>query len=124
VPGLVQALRETSAVRAYVCNVMTQPGETDGFTASDHLAAIEKHVGDPVFEFIVVNDGRPEGAVLDRYLAEGAQFVKPDVQLIAKMGYVPLRRNLISRDNWARHDPGKLSRTLLGLAEHELAVAI
>ncbi len=124
VPDLARALRETSAVRAYVCNVMTQPGETDGFTASDHLAAIERHLGEPVFEFIVVNDGRPDQSVMHRYLAEGAQFVKPDVQRIAKMGYVPIRRNLISRDNWARHDPSKLSRTLLGLAEHELAVAI
>ena len=124
VPDIARALRETSAVRVYVCNVMTQPGETDGYRASHHVAAIEAHVGEPVFEYVLVNDARPNEQVLARYRAEKADMVVPDVHTIARMGYIPVRRSLISHDNWARHDPAKLTRALLALAERELAVAL
>ncbi|MCX7599314.1 MAG: YvcK family protein [Armatimonadetes bacterium] len=124
VPDIARALRETSAVRVYVCNVMTQPGETDGYRASDHVAAIEAHLGSPVFEYVLVNDARPDRQVLARYAAEKADMVVPDVYTLARMGYIPVRRSLISHDNWARHDPKKLARALLSLAERELAVAL
>lgn len=124
VPDIARALRETSAVRVYVCNVMTQPGETDNYRASDHVAAIEAHLGAPVFEYVLVNDARPDQQVLARYAAEKADMVVPDVHTIARMGYIPVRRSLISHDNWARHDPTKLARALLSLAERELAVAL
>ncbi len=124
VPGIADALRQTPAVRVYVANVMTQPGETDGFAASDHLAAIERHVGEPIFEFVLLNEGRPDTEVLARYQAEGAELVVPDASNIANRGYIPIMRSLVSQDNWVRHDPDKLSRALIGVAEHELALAI
>ncbi len=124
VPDLADALRQTPAVRIYVSNVMTQPGETDGFSAPDHVAVVEQHVGEPVFEFVLLNDGRPGKDVLARYEEEGAHFVAPDAPAIAAMGYIPIMRSLVSQDNWARHDPSKLSRALITLAQQELAVAI
>jgi uncharacterized cofD-like protein len=124
VPDIAQALRHTPAVRVYVSNVMTQPGETDGFTAPDHVAAIEQHVGQPVFEFVLLNEARPDREVLARYRMEGSEFVVPDAPIIAKMGYIPVVRPLVSHDNWARHDPDKLSRALIEVAQRELAIAI
>src|SRR5205807_7601916 len=55
VDGLVEALRASPAVKVYVCNVATQPGETTGFTVSEHLDAIEKHVGGNLFDYVIVN---------------------------------------------------------------------
>lgn len=124
VPAVAEAMQESRATRVYVCNVMTQPGETDRFRASEHVAAIHSHVNEPVFEYVVVNDGRPGPGVLSRYRAEGAEFVTPDVQAIARMGYIPIRRDLLSREDLARHDPGKLSRTLVSLAQQSLALAV
>ncbi len=55
VDGMVEALRATPAVKVYVCNVASQPGETTGYTVSEHLAAIEEHVGGNMFDYVVVN---------------------------------------------------------------------
>lgn len=124
VPDIARALRETPAVRVYVCNVMTQPGETDGFAASDHVRAIEEHVGEPVFEFVLVNEGVPSQEVLARYRQQGAELVQPDAPVIARMGYIPVLRRLISADNWARHDPDRLAKAVIAVAEQELALVI
>jgi uncharacterized cofD-like protein len=124
VPGIAQALRTTSALRVYVCNVMTQPGETHGFRASDHVQALEKHLGEPIVEFVLLNETRPAPEVLARYEREGAQWVEPDKQTLARWGYIPITADLISRDNLARHDPAKLARALMRLAQQELALTI
>ncbi len=124
VPGIAAALAESPAVRVYVCNVMTQPGETDGYTAADHVRAIERHVPAPIFEFVLVNNAKPAPDVLRRYEREGAQWVVPDAAEIARLGYLPVARDLISRNNWARHDEGKLARELMEIAQRELAIAI
>jgi len=73
---------------------------------------------------VLLNEGRPDTEVLARYQAEGAELVVPDASNIANRGYIPIMRSLVSQDNWVRHDPDKLSRALIGVAEHELALAI
>ncbi len=124
VPGIADALRRTSALRVYVCNVMTQPGETDGYTVADHIDAIHRHIGEGAFEFVLLNDAVPSHEVLERYRATGAKFVHPDTRAVVDRGYVPIRADLISRDNYARHDPQKLARALVRLAQREMATAI
>ncbi len=119
VRGVAEALEHTSAMRIFVCNVMTQPGETDNFKASDHVATIERHVEAPVFDYVLVNTRRPDKAILERYSATGAQFVEPDVAVIARMGYIPVGGALLSDDDFARHDPNKLSDAIMRLAAEE-----
>lgn len=60
VPEIVHALRATSAYKVYICNVATQPGETDGYSAADHVMALERHIGRGVFQAVLVNDHYPE----------------------------------------------------------------
>ena len=116
VPEVAEALVRTDAVRVLVCNVMTQPGETDSFGAVDHVEAICRHVSEPVFDYVLLNDAKPSAEVLARYEEDGAGFVAPAAQQIAKLGFIPVCRDLVSADSLARHDPEKLSDALLEIA--------
>jgi uncharacterized cofD-like protein len=119
VPRIAQTLAALQAPRIYVCNVMTQPGETDNFTAVDHVQAILNHVEEPIFDYVLLNTRRPNPEVLARYEAEGAHLVEADERGIARLGLVPVCRDLIAEGSWARHDPVKLAKTIAELvAEH------
>jgi uncharacterized cofD-like protein len=119
VPRIAQTLAELQVPRIYVCNVMTQPGETDNFTAVDHVQAILSHVEEPIFDYVLLNTRRPSAEVLARYEAEGAHLVEADERGIARLGLVPVGRDLIAEGSWARHDPIKLAKAVIELvAEH------
>lgn len=65
VPKLAEAIIQSDAVKLFVCNVMTQPGETDNYSVSDHLTAIHAHIGHHLFDYVIVNDGEiPSGTKL------------------------------------------------------------
>lgn len=115
VEGMEQALRDLKVPKIYVCNVMTQPGETDGFGAADHLAAIERHVGAGVVDTIVVNVEPPPRELLRRYAAEGAHPVEPQLDRLKAMGVRVVGANLISTDNLVRHDSERLATALIDL---------
>jgi uncharacterized cofD-like protein len=117
VPRLAAAIGASGAARAYVCNVMTQPGETDGMTAVDHVQALRRHVDTPCFEYVVLNDQRPRRDVMERYAASGAEFIVPDVRQIAKLGYIPVQGSLLLDEEYVRHDPEKLAQVLVDLAQ-------
>ena len=67
--GMTEAIRASHALRVYTCNVMTQPGETDGYSAEDHLAAIFDHVG-PIVDAMIVNERRPSARTLEAYAVQ------------------------------------------------------
>ena len=73
VPGVSQAIRESSARKVYICNVMTQPGETDDFSAADHLQVIYDHIGPGLFDTVIVNNSlQIPQSLLKKYLHEGS----------------------------------------------------
>lgn len=124
VEGIEEALRALKVPKIYVCNVMTQPGETDHFGAADHLAALERHVGAGLVDTIVVNIETPSEDLLRRYEAEGAHPVDPQIEKLNKMGVKVVGANLISSDNLVRHDSDRLAATLIDLlARHQLRSA-
>ncbi len=113
VDGVEQVLRELKAPKIYVCNVMTQPGETDGFGAADHLEALESHIGSGVVDMIVVNIETPSEQLLKRYQAEGARPVDPQLDRLERMGVQIVGANLISEDDLVRHDSERLATAIL-----------
>ncbi len=117
VPAITDALCATDAIRIYVCNVMTQPGETEGFTASDHVRAIEAHTGKRVFDYVLVNTRMPSPEMLERYRAGGQDVVIPDVDRIRAMGYKVVTGDFISESDFVRHDPVRLAEAILRLAK-------
>ncbi|MGB9804563.1 gluconeogenesis factor YvcK family protein [Desulfofundulus sp.] len=118
VRGIADAIARTRAVRIYVCNVMTQPGETDGYTASDHLQAIINHAG-PIVDYMVVNQGSIPARLKVRYRREGAVPVVVDGEKLQQMGVTVIGANLVHEGNVVRHHPDKLARIILELAFRE-----
>jgi len=116
VDGVVEALRRSQAVKVYVCNVMTQQGETRGFRASDHVRVLQEQGGKGLFDYVLVNTRRPRNqALLARYSQEGAEPVEPDVEAIRALGVRPVSEDLISEEELVRHDPRKIAAVLLQL---------
>lgn len=118
VPHLAETVAASQAIRVFVCNVMTQPGETDGMaSATAHIEALQRHVEQRVFDYVVVNSRRPHRELEQRYKAEGAEFVASEVRQVAKMGYLPVEAPLLAEEGFARHNSDDLAKLLVGLAE-------
>ncbi|RJG26990.1 YvcK family protein [Paenibacillus thiaminolyticus] len=118
VPKLAQAVKESVAVKIFVCNVMTQPGETDNYKVSDHLEAIQQHVGEHLFDYVIVNDGEIPPQVQDRYAEQGARAVHLDLDEVTKRGYKVIADSLVLFRTYLRHDAEKLSHHIYQLVEN------
>ena len=117
VSGIPQQIARSKATKVYIGNLMTQPGETRGYTVAEHLAAIVQHVGRPLFDFIVLNSGGFPPSMRKRYAAEGAEPVIRDLEKVCALGARPICAPLLlAEDGVARHDSQRLSRLLLKLA--------
>ncbi len=115
VQGIPEAIHSSDAVKVYVCNVMTQPGETDGYTAGDHVRAIQKHTEYRVFNSVLVNTQKPSQELIEKYAAERQEFVEPDLTKIREMGFRPIHGDFISESDVVRHDPEKLAQAIIKL---------
>ena len=108
-------LKASKAAKIYICNVMTQPGETDGYAASDHVEALLQHAGPGVVDYVLVN-GQPVAKSLQTvYASQGAAPVEADVERIEALGVKAFRADVISESDVVRHDPLKLCRTLVSI---------
>jgi uncharacterized cofD-like protein len=116
VPGISDAIRDSSAVKVYICNVMTQPGETDGYSVLDHVNAISSHVGGKLFENIIVNSSDIPRRVRSLYAEKGADVVRLDLEAMTALGFHMIADELISFQGVLRHDADKLSHHIYRLA--------
>ena len=107
VPDIAAALKASRAYKFYVCNVATQPGETDGFSSYDHVRTIERHLGGRVFHLIVCNSKEMTG------LPENVQQVMPELKL--EENYAVYSANLVDEEQPWRHDAIKLARSIMDL---------
>ncbi|RRJ67489.1 YvcK family protein [Paenibacillus oralis] len=116
VPKLAEAVLEnTSAIKIFICNVMTQPGETDDYTVSDHLQAVYNHVGKHLFDYVIVNDGEIPAQVQDFYAEKGAKPVQVDWDNVTGQGYKVIADTLVLFRRYLRHDADKLSHHIYQL---------
>jgi uncharacterized cofD-like protein len=117
-----EALLSSSAYKVYICNVMTQFGETDDFTASDHVKALNKVVtGDENTNFlnaVVINTTIPPDEVLKRYLKENSEPVVADAGNLSRMGLTVYAKDLLEEGNYARHSPQKLNNVMLEIIQN------
>ncbi len=114
VPGVRAALLVSPARLVYVCNIMTEDGETTGLDAWDHVAAIHAHLG-RYPDAVVVNDRALDEARLRAYAEEGASLVEVDPQRFAAAGIRLIRLPLLDDGVHAQHDPDRLAEGLLAL---------
>lgn len=117
VPGISDALLEAHASKVFICNVMTQTGESDNFTAAEHLVAIQANVPTKVFDYVLVNSEQPSQTAIDRYRLSGQEFVQPDIDRIRQMGYKSVAGNLINETDLVRHDPARLASRIMDILD-------
>jgi len=114
VRGLSDTIRNSNAVKLYVCNIMTQPGETDGYSVSEHMHELFEHTGGKLFDYCVINNEPASFGVLERYRKRGSEPVREDEDAVKVLGVEILRAPIAARyNNLARHDPDKLARELM-----------
>lgn len=112
---IVTAIKRSPAVKCYLCNIMTQPGETTGFKASDHLRAIYQHAGPGWIDYILVNTRKIAAEKQEKYARQGAAPVSVDDQGLYRLGVRLIRADVLEDGEWVRHDPRKLARAVMNL---------
>ncbi len=121
VDGIVEAIRASSARKVYICNVMTQDGETENYTAADHVQALFDHSYRGLFDTCIVNSDEISGELIKKYAKEGAEPLPVDVNALKSMGLKVISAPLISANTpLARHDPDKLAKVLISVYKGEL----
>lgn len=121
VNGLVDSISKSNALKLYVCNIMTQPGETDGFKVSDHLKAIFKHTNGKIVDYCIVNNEHITQDTKDHYKEEGAEEVLIDYDEVEKFGVKLIEDNLIKlKNNWVRHNENKLAQLIVELVNDKV----
>ena len=114
VKKISSAIRRSSAYKVYISNIMTQPGETDGFTASDHLKTIQKYGGKDIVECVIANCGNISDELKEKYNKEGAELVKLDEDNIRSQGVDLITGNLIKIESgFVKHDADYLAQILV-----------
>ncbi|AFQ46318.1 gluconeogenesis factor YvcK family protein [Desulfosporosinus meridiei] len=113
--GLRERIREASAPCVYVCNVMTEKGETDGYKVSDHLQAIIDHCGSGFVDAVLASRGEITAPLLKRYSQEEAAPVMADPKMVHHLGAKYFEANLVQERNVVRHDSDRLARELIRL---------
>jgi uncharacterized cofD-like protein len=116
VPGIAEAIERSKALKVFVCNIMTQPGETTGMTASDHVRAILETTDRRLFDRALVNVGQAN-RLLPLYERDGAFQVPADLETISAFGVTPITGDFIAEDHQVRHDPKKLANAILKIVE-------
>jgi uncharacterized cofD-like protein len=118
---VAEAIRWTEATTVYVCNVATQPGETDQFSPADHITTIVDHLGDGVLDFALVNNNcEPASQIKPEWHV--TPVVAPYPEPLGNAGGGPeiVTRDVVNEANPLRHDPEKLAAALLDLARPTL----
>ena len=113
IPEIASAIAHSRAPRVYIANLMTQPGETTGYTLSDHLRAIERHVPARVIDWVVANRQPISPEVARRYRRQGAERVVVDLPTLQKLEVRVVLDNLLEEHGVIRHNSARLARLLL-----------
>lgn len=116
VDGISEAIRGSRAEKVYICNIMTQEGETEGMSAADHLAALLKHGGDGLVDVCLCNSQTVSDSMLERYAKENAEPMKVEPDILEKMGSRTMMYPLLDDEcEFARHSGVKVAEALMEL---------
>jgi uncharacterized cofD-like protein len=117
VDGIPAAVRRSPAVKAYFVNLMSQPGETTEFTASDHIRALRKHAGGKFLDYAVINIRPITSAMKTRYAKQEAMPVANDIDVLFKLGVKVMAGNLARHGETLKHDPEATAAVAVKLAQ-------
>ena len=115
---ITHEIAESEAIKVYVCNVMTQPGETDGYSVCDHIKGLVSHSHARILDYCVVNNGEVPPEILGRYSQDNSALVINDRKKIEGIGYRVVEEDFsMITDGVIRHDPEKLAKIILSFIE-------
>lgn len=117
VRGITETIRRSTAKKIFITNVMTQPGETDHFSAADHIETIHQHVGNSLFQYVIVNDGDIPDDVLKRYRQKGQEIVTFDQKRLENYGYNVIADHFILYEAYLRHNAQKVSDRIMEIIQ-------
>lgn len=116
VKGVSKAIKDSKAFKIYVSNLMTEPGQTDNYTLSQHIKAINEHVGKGVIEYCIYDTGEIVPEYIRKYNMEGAEIVEQDTSRVKVEGVYLIQRNLSHIENgYIRHNPDALAASIIQL---------
>jgi uncharacterized cofD-like protein len=121
VDGIPKAIDQSPALKAYFVNLMSQPGETTNFRASDHVEAIHRHTKRPILEVCVVNTSAIRGKVLDRYQASAARPVENDIENLENMGLKVIAADLLRMSGKRVQEKIRHDSSVIGAIAFDLA---
>lgn len=107
--------RRKDIPKIYICNVMTQYGETDGFTAYEHVEALISHIGKDIMNCCLVNCGKLEHDLLLKYSQEESFPVILDIRRIKERNIFVFENDVVSKTNHLRHDPYKTAKQIINI---------
>jgi uncharacterized cofD-like protein len=113
IPEVPAAIKENRGLVVYVCNVMTQPGETDGYTAADHLDALYRHGLAGLIDFVLVNDPQVSPDLVASYRRFGARPVVVDEDRLRDAGVKVTHAQVAAESSVVRHDSARLAQALM-----------
>ncbi len=113
VRGVPEAIAASRAVKIYVSNLMTQPGETDGFSIADHIRAIYAHSGRPLFDYAIINSAPISPGLSSKYQKRHAAPVLDDSPALEALGVRPVHGDLVAEHGFVRHDSDRVARLIL-----------
>ncbi|MFH1784616.1 MAG: YvcK family protein [bacterium] len=116
VNGISERIAMSKVPKVYVCNVMTQPGETDNFTAFDHMNALIAHTMPDVVDCCIVNTGIIAAGLLKKYEEENSYPVLADSDKIIGKAYAVIEEDIVDTSDYVRHDSKKISKIIIELA--------
>jgi len=120
VKNIAEAINSAKAMKIYVCNIMTQQGETIGYSVSEHIKAINYHGNRAPIDYVIANTGEIPQALLEKYKTENASPVLIDYDIIADMGIKVIEEDFVNIENgYLRHDYNKLAEQIFKLLNEE-----
>lgn len=114
VNGVAKAIKESTAIKVYISNIMTEPGQTDDYSIADHINAIIEHCGTGIIDYCIYDTGEIIPEYIKKYNREGQDIVEQDISKIKGIKF--LQRNLsIIKGSLIRHDPSLVAASIIEL---------
>ena len=114
VNNVARAIKESVAIKIYISNIMTEPGQTDNYTVSDHINAILEHCGKGIVDYCIYDTGEIVPEIIKKYNKDGQDLVEQDIDKIKGIKF--LQRNLATViDGYIRHDPNLVASSIIEL---------
>ena len=116
VKNVAKTIKESKAIKVYVSNIMTEPGQTDNYSISDHINALVEHVGKGIIDFCLCDTGEVTPEFVRKYNKMGADLVEQDLQKVSGKGITIIQKDMsMIRQDVIRHNPDSIATAVIGL---------